>query len=61
MIQEMTRLISSSGGVAVLDICRFNEEAYALPEAIERVIRTVFPAGATRCRLDEQTYWSYEF
>jgi hypothetical protein len=38
-------------------LCRFDEEAYALRD----VIRTVIPAGATRCRLDEQTCWSYEF
>jgi hypothetical protein len=54
------RQIEPVGGVAVLDMCTYNEEELRLPWAIESIMVKV--AGAARVRrLDNQSYWLYEF
>jgi hypothetical protein len=47
-------------GVAVLDICTYNEEERKLPWVVEGILSKV--AGAARAhRLDSQSFWLYEF
>jgi len=58
-IVESVCEVVGADGIAVLDICRHNEEVYRLPGAIRRLIDT-FVTGVRATRLDEQTYWAYE-
>lgn len=60
MVGRMVQVVEQQGGVASIDICRHNEQELALPRLIGRLVDTV-GAGAAVHRLDEQTYWAYEF
>ena len=60
VVLAMCRVVSARRGVAVLDVCRRNEEIYALPQAIHRLLAHRSGAVATE-REDTQSYWSYEF
>jgi hypothetical protein len=54
------RQIQAVDGLAVLDMCTYNEEELRLPWTIESIMAKV--AGASRVRrLDNQSYWLYEF
>jgi GNAT superfamily N-acetyltransferase len=66
IIEDMYRVIQPRQGLAALDICRRNEELYGLPQAIHGVLAELagrdVPAGGVRGqRIDEQSYWLYEF
>lgn len=60
LVGEMCQVVQRHGGVASIDICRHNENELALPRLINRLVSTVSDGAAVR-RLDEQTYWAYEF
>jgi len=60
MVERMVAEVEREGGVASIDICRHNEQELALPRLIGRLVDTV-SSGAAVHRLDEQTYWAYEF
>lgn len=60
MVAQMCRVVEREGGIAGIDICRFNEQELALPRLINRLVDTVSD-GAVAHRLDEQTFWAYEF
>jgi ribosomal protein S18 acetylase RimI-like enzyme len=59
VIEEMYQVIAASHGIGVVDICRRNDEL-GLPEAIHGVLDEL-TGSVRRERLDEQTYWLYEF
>jgi hypothetical protein len=54
------RQVAPVNGVAVLDICSYNEEELRLPWVVEGILSKVAGAAKVR-RLDSQTYWLYEF
>ena len=60
VVHELYRVVSASQGIATMDFCRRNEEMYRLPHAIHRLLEGW--AGLVRSdRMDEQSYWFYEF
>jgi ribosomal protein S18 acetylase RimI-like enzyme len=60
LVTEMYRTGPGGHGVAVLDVCRRNEQVFQLPEAVHRVLERISPAVRSG-RIDHQSYWSYEF
>jgi GNAT superfamily N-acetyltransferase len=60
IVGSMCRLVAGAGGVAVLDVCRRADQVYGLPAAIARLNDT-FSDGGSHERIDEQSYWAYEF
>jgi GNAT superfamily N-acetyltransferase len=60
IVGTMCRLVAEAGGVAALDVCRRADQVYALPQAIARLNDT-FADGGRHERIDEQSYWAYEF
>lgn len=60
VVTELYRAVAAGKGVAVLDVCRRNEQLFQLPQAIHRVLESL--ADRVRSdRIDHQSYWSYEF
>lgn len=49
-----------AGGVAVIDVSRHVARQTRLPQAVARYLDRLAP-GTRGIRLDEQTYWAYEF
>jgi ribosomal protein S18 acetylase RimI-like enzyme len=60
LVEAMCRVVHEQGGVASLDICRYNDEQLALPRLISRIVNSLGHEAAG-VRLDEQTYWAYDF
>lgn len=60
IIAAIGRMIAAAGGVAAMDVCRRTDERQHLPRAVGRFLEFLVP-GTRRVRLDEQTYWAYEF
>ena len=60
LMASMCRVVGEEGGLAVLDVCRHNEEEIGLVGAIDRVLGAVVP-GARATRLDAQAFWAWEF
>jgi ribosomal protein S18 acetylase RimI-like enzyme len=60
LVEAMCRVVHEQGGIASLDICRYNEEALALPRLIGRIVQS-FGHEARGEKLDVQTYWAYDF
>lgn len=58
VIAHMWQQVLGSNGIAMLDICRRNDQL-GLPYAIHQVLRALTP-GAEASRVDEQTYWLYD-
>jgi hypothetical protein len=54
------RQVGAVSGIAVLDICTYNEEKLQLPWVIEKIMERI-AGGARADRLDNQSYWLYEF
>ncbi|HEU4422883.1 MAG TPA: hypothetical protein VFR67_10170 [Pilimelia sp.] len=60
VVTALYRAVAAGRGVAVLDVCRRNEQLFDLPQAIHRVLESL--ADDVRSdRIDHQSYWSYEF
>jgi len=60
LVEAMIRVVHEQGGVASLDICRYNDEALALPRLIGRIVNSLSLETSGE-RLDVQTYWAYDF
>lgn len=60
LIDEMYKMTSTRLGYVCLDVCRYNEEVYGLPNAVHTILRRHF-GNVRGHRLDEQSYWIYEF
>jgi len=58
VIAHMWQQVLDSKGLALLDICRRNDEV-GLPKAIHQVLQSLTPETAAT-RVDEQTYWLYD-
>ena len=54
------RLPGEEGGVVAMDFCRERVDAGRMPAAIGWLIGQEVP-GVRPERLDEQSYWAYEF
>ncbi|GAB3264306.1 hypothetical protein GCM10027586_20270 [Kineococcus gypseus] len=60
MVAHMCAVVGERGGVAGIDVCRHNEEELALPQLFGRLVDAA-GAGARLLRLDQQSYWAWEF
>jgi hypothetical protein len=60
LVEAMCRAAVVGRGMIAMDICRRNEELYGLPNAVHALLDR-FSGGARGIRMDEQTYWLYEF
>lgn len=60
IVSRMTKAVSAVDGVAVVDICRRNDEVFKFPSAIARLIRSHAPHMRDH-NLDAQTYFAYDF
>jgi hypothetical protein len=60
IIEEMYRTASEHSGVVALDVCQHNEVVYGLPGAVEKILTRRF-GDVNGERLDQQSYWLYEF
>ncbi|HYT09774.1 MAG TPA: hypothetical protein VEL73_03855 [Mycobacteriales bacterium] len=60
IIADIGRMVAAAGGVAAMDVCRRTDEQLHLPRAVGRFLEFLVP-GTRGVRLDEQTYWAYEF
>ena len=60
IVSLMTKMVSAVDGVAVVDICRRNDEVFKFPSAIARLIRSHAPHMRDH-NLDAQTYFAYDF
>lgn len=58
VIAHMWEQVLESRGIALLDICRRNENL-GLPQGIHQVLLSLTP-GTRASRADEQTFWLYE-
>jgi hypothetical protein len=59
IVAEMYRSVEGQNAIVGLDVCRRNED-YGLPKAIHSVLSKL-DSGVRRRRVDEQSYWLYEF
>ena len=58
VIAHMWAKVLDCRGIAVLDICRRNDDV-GLPASIQKVLLSLTPA-LQASRIDEQTFWLYE-
>jgi len=60
LIEAMHRTSAAHGGITALDICARTNEVRHLPRAVRTLLHRM--SGNVRMeRLDEQSYWMYEF
>lgn len=60
LVEAMYRRAASGNGLIMLDFCRFNDEAHHMGRVIRLMLHRL--SGGVRAeRVDEQTFWSYEF
>ena len=59
-VAALSRLPDGGGGIVAMDFCHQREAADRMPAAIGWLIAQQVP-GARGERLDEQSYWAYEF
>jgi hypothetical protein len=60
IIRDIGGAAARVGGVAVMDVSRQVAAEKKLPQALTRFFTRLAP-GTRAIRLDEQTYWAYEF
>lgn len=60
IVAEMYRSVEGQHAIVGLDVCRRNED-YGLPRAIQSVLSKLDSGVVRRRRVDEQSYWLYEF
>jgi hypothetical protein len=60
LIESMYRLTEADDGIVAIDLCRYNEEMLGMSSAI-RLLLHRFSGGVRDTRLDQQSYWVYEF
>jgi hypothetical protein len=60
LVQSMYMVAATQNGIIALDMCRFNDEARRLSRVIPLMLHRL--SGEVRTeRMDEQSYWLYEF
>jgi hypothetical protein len=59
IVEAMYRSVAGKRALVGLDVCRRNED-YGLPHAITAVLESI-STGVRTQRVDEQSYWLYEF
>ena len=60
IVRDVGRSAAAVGGVAVMDVSRYVSDRRRLPETLARFFSRLAP-GTRGIRLDEQTFWAYEF
>ena len=60
LVAEMARVVAAAGGIVAMDVSRRVDEVYGLPRIAARFIGSLVE-GVRHERLDEQSYWAYEF
>ena len=60
IVRDIGRAAAAVGGVTVMDVSRAVSTRKRMPEALDRFFSRLAP-GTRSIRLDEQTYWAYEF
>lgn len=60
IVRDVGRAAAAVGGLAVMDVSRAVSAGQRLPEVLDRFFTRLAP-GTRSIRLDEQTYWAYEF
>jgi hypothetical protein len=60
IIEAMYRTASENLGIVAVDVCRYNEETYGMPAAIQTILSRQYGKVDGRC-VDEQSFWLYEF
>jgi hypothetical protein len=60
IVRDVARAAAAVSGVAVMDVSRDVSARRQLPEGLGRFFDRLAP-GTRTIRLDEQTYWAYEF
>jgi hypothetical protein len=60
LVEAMYRVAVAQRGIIAMDFCRHNEEIRALSRVVQTMLHRL--SGEVRShRMDEQTYWLYEF
>jgi hypothetical protein len=60
LIESMYRLTEADDGIVAIDLCRYNEETLRMSRAIRLLLHRL-SGGVRGTRLDQQSYWVYEF
>lgn len=60
IVRDVGAVAAAVGGVAAMDVSRHVEQQRRLPEALGRYFTRLAP-GTRSTRLDEQSFWAYEF
>ena len=60
LVRELTAVVAQCDGIAVLDVCRHNDQMLQLPRAISRLVSSWAP-HVEILDLDAQTYIGYNF
>jgi hypothetical protein len=60
LIKSMYRLTEADAGIVAIDFCRFNEETRRMSRTIPLLLHR-FSGNVRSTRLDQQSYWVYEF
>jgi hypothetical protein len=60
LVEAMYRVAAAGDGIIALDFCRHDHEVHRMPRAVRLMLHRL--SGSVHCqRLDEQSYWLYEF
>jgi len=60
IVGDVARSAAAVGGIAAMDVSRYVSEQRRLPQALTRYFTRLAP-GTRSVRLDEQSFWAYEF
>lgn len=60
IVGDVARSAAAVGGVAAMDVSRYVSEQRRLPQVLARYFARLAP-GTLSVRLDEQSFWAYEF
>jgi hypothetical protein len=60
LVEAMYLTAATHNGLIVLDFCRFNDESHRMSRVV-RLMLDRLSGGVTDERLDEQSFWLYEF
>ena len=60
IVGDVARSAAAVGGITVMDVSRHVAEQHRLPQVLARYFTRLAP-GTRGVRLDEQSFWAYEF
>ena len=60
LIESMYRITEAGAGIVAIDLCRYNDEVLRMSRAVHLLLHR-FSGGVRGTRLDQQSYWVYEF